>query len=142
MPCKTCDDGSGLLWDSLRSCPDCDKGKEIQHGYDKTELKLVEKRARILRKKIKAYKEKAMAEGIKDKQSEIVTVKGKKLFEFNNFNDWLNTAQNKFLAVNLRPNHYLCVDTQGNVCIKGVEFMTARDSGYFPVTVYQVVFDS
>ena len=137
MPCKTCDDGSGYLWDSLNACPDCAKGKEIQQGYDKEELKRIEKRTRKLRKKIKAYKEKTMNNDVID---EVIPVKGKKLFDFPSFNDWVNNAQNKFLAVNVRPNHYLCIDTQGNVCTKGKEFHTARDNGWFPVTVYQVVF--
>lgn len=138
MPCKTCDDGSGLLWDSLNACPDCDKGKAIQHGYDKEELKYIEKRARMLRKKIKAYKEKAMNDDVFD---EVVSVKGKKLFEFTSFNNWCDKAQSKFSTVNLRSNQYLCVDTQGNVLEKGKEFKTARDNGWFPVTVYQVVFN-
>ena len=138
MPCKTCDERCGLLWDSLRACPDCDKGKEIQHGYDKTELKLVKERARTLRKKIKAYEAENMNEIIEGLDE--VIIKGKKLFEFTSFNDWVNTAQRKFGAVSLRPNHYLCIDTQGNVCTKGKEFHTARDNGWFPVTVYQIVF--
>ena len=137
MPCKTCDDGSGLLWDSLNACSDCDKGKAIQHGYDKDELKRIEQRARQLRKKIKVYREKTMNDDVLD---EVVPVKGKKLFDFYSFNDWVNTAQRKFRSVNLRPNHYLCIDTQGNVCTEGKEFHAARDNGWFPVTVYQVVF--
>ena len=58
MGCKTCSDGeesTGYEWDSLRPCPDCDKGKQIQHEEDKKILKLIEVRARFLRKKIKAF---------------------------------------------------------------------------------------
>ena len=72
---------------------------------------------------------------------DVVLVKGKKLFDFTSFNDWVNTAQRKFGSVGLRSNQYLCIDTQGNVCTKGKEFHTARDNGWFPVTVYQVIFD-
>ena len=55
--CKTCDEGSGLLWDTTYACPDCEKGREIQHQYDKWELKAKEKRCRELRKRIKRYEQ-------------------------------------------------------------------------------------
>lgn len=45
---KTCSDGeesTGYEWDSLRPCPDCDKGKQIQNKEDKRELKFIEARA-------------------------------------------------------------------------------------------------
>lgn len=58
MGCPTCDsDAPGWLWDSLMPCHDCDEGRGHQHEYDKRELKLVEARARKLRKRIKEYKE-------------------------------------------------------------------------------------
>ena len=76
---------------------------------------------------------------LKDLLEDMVQVKGKILFEFLSFQDWVNTAQRKFASVNLNRNQHLCVDTQGNVLVKGLEFNRARDNGWFPVSVYQVV---
>ena len=58
MGCKTCSDGeesTGYEWDSLRPCPDCDKGRQIRNEYDKKELKVIAARARMLKKRIKAF---------------------------------------------------------------------------------------
>ena len=76
---------------------------------------------------------------LKDLLDDVVRVKGKILFEFLSFQVWVNTAQRKFASVNLNQNQHLCVDTQGNVLVKGLEFQRARDNGWFPVSVYQVI---
>ena len=70
---------------------------------------------------------------------DMVKVRGKILFEFSSFQNWVNSAQSKFARVNLNRNQYICVDTQGNALVKGLEFQRAKDNDWFPVTVYQVI---
>ena len=59
-----------------------------------------------------------------------------KLFEFSSFTKWVNKASSWFDGIDL--NKIICVDTKGRICVKGVEFMRARDEEAFPVSVYRI----
>jgi len=52
--CKECFD-VGYLWDSTIPCNKCDTGKANEHISNKISLKIHERRAKELRRKIKVY---------------------------------------------------------------------------------------
>ena len=62
---------------------------------------------------------------------------GEKLFEFQSFEDWCDTAKARFLLFNVRSKDVICVDSIGRICEKGKEFMRARDENTFPIIVYK-----
>lgn len=68
--------------------------------------------------------------------SHITVAAGRELFEFTTFENWCNSAQSKFMLAGVTGKDVLCIDSQGRVCQKGLEFMRARDDGSFPVRVY------
>ena len=57
MKCSNCED-SGYIFDTLHACDKCDLGKPIQHEHNEQELERLKKRCKVLREKIKEYKEK------------------------------------------------------------------------------------
>jgi hypothetical protein len=61
---------------------------------------------------------------------------GKKLFSFSTHLDWVNTAQRKFAANGVNSGMVICVDQQGRLLKKGLEFSRADKDGAFPVDVY------
>jgi len=54
ISCNSCED-SGYRFDTLCPCRECKLGEEKQNEHDKQELSYLNKRARILRKRIKTY---------------------------------------------------------------------------------------
>jgi len=63
---------------------------------------------------------------------------GKKLFQFENFNQWVNKASSWYGMTGLPRHRYISLDSVGNICVSGKEFMWARDNGAFPVSVYDI----
>lgn len=61
---------------------------------------------------------------------------GEKLFEFQTFTDWLNTAKQKFEHAAVRGNRVVAIDQKGRLCGWGEHFMKARDENAFPVQVF------
>lgn len=66
----------------------------------------------------------------------LIVVVGDALFNFTDFDNWCDTARVKFAQAGMTWKDVLCVDAFGRICLKGKEFMRARDEGAFPVTVY------
>lgn len=64
---------------------------------------------------------------------------GEEAFRFNKFSDWINSAGSLFEIAELRGADALCVDAKGRVCLRGKEFMRARDDGSFPIVVYRAL---
>ncbi len=68
---------------------------------------------------------------------------GEELFSFPDFNSWVNQASRFWRSLwrshGVRAVDTLCIDAEGRVCTKGVEFMRARDEGSFPVKVYRLL---
>jgi len=67
----------------------------------------------------------------------IMVLVGDKVFEFNDFEDWCDTAKIKFKNAGLRGENAVCVDTHGRICLSGKEFGRARDQGAWPVEVFE-----
>ena len=61
---------------------------------------------------------------------------GPKLFEFTSFDNWCDTAKNKFKRAGILSGSSLCIDTRGRICGWGEHFMTAQAEDAFPVSVY------
>ena len=72
---------------------------------------------------------------------EITVNAGDEVFSFSSFENWCDTAKEKFAIAGLRGDNSLCVDTQGRLCVSGKEFMRARDDRSFPVRVYRALCD-
>ena len=66
---------------------------------------------------------------------------GKKLFSFGSHQDWVNSAQRKFAVNGVNNEMVLCVDQQGRVLKKGLEFSRADKDSAFPVDVYLALED-
>ena len=63
---------------------------------------------------------------------------GPELFRFTSFADWVNHAQDRFIAARLGSWEYVCIDATGRICKIGKQFMSARDRNAFPVIVYHI----
>lgn len=73
--------------------------------------------------------------------TELRVLVGEELFDFASFDNWCDTARDKFAAARVRGTDTLCVDTLGHLCTCGKEFMRARDASAFPVRVYRMVIE-
>jgi hypothetical protein len=71
----------------------------------------------------------------------ITVMAGDEVFSFSDFENWCDTARDKFAVAGLRGADSLCVDTQDRLCRSGKEFMRAQDDGSFPVRVYRALCD-
>lgn len=69
-----------------------------------------------------------------------ITINAEYLFEFKNFQQWTNTAQQcyKSLGSSLAIQT-VCIDVQGNALTLGSDFIIAERSGNFPVKVYRLI---
>jgi hypothetical protein len=72
---------------------------------------------------------------------EITVTVGDEVFSFSDFENWCDTAKNKFMNAGLRGPDTLCMDTRGRLCKSGKEFMRARDDWSFPVRVFRALCD-
>lgn len=57
--------------------------------------------------------------------------------EFKTFNQWVNKGA-LWLGYNKRTHVLICLDSAGNICDIGEDFMAARDHGLFPVKAYLI----
>lgn len=55
--------------------------------------------------------------------------------EFKTFTKWVNHASS-WLRHNKRTHVLICLDSAGNICDIGEDFMAARDHELFPVKAY------
>ena len=73
--------------------------------------------------------------------NQISVLIGPELFDFTSFDNWCDTAREKFGAANVRGADTLCVDQRGRLCKCGAEFIRARDDDAYPVRVYRCVIE-
>jgi len=71
--------------------------------------------------------------------SQITLEVGPLLWQWATFDNWCDTAARMFRFHEVHGSDVVCVDSKGRVCAIGKHFMTARDEGAFPVSVYAVV---
>lgn len=71
----------------------------------------------------------------------VPVVLGKKLFQFNCHQDWVNRAQRAWKMAGVRSEDTICLDQKGRVLRKGLEFARADKEGAFPVVVYLALVD-
>lgn len=83
----------------------------------------------------KALRERLEASGA------VPVVLGKKLFQFNCHQDWVNRAQRAWKMAGVRSEDTICLDQKGRVLRKGLEFARAHKEGAFPVVVYLALVD-
>jgi len=67
-----------------------------------------------------------------------ININAELICEFSNFNSWVNHASS-WLGRLPKYTQYICVDTNGNICDIGEDFMKARDNNRFPVKAYRLV---
>jgi hypothetical protein len=73
------------------------------------------------------------------KKDDRINVNAEFICEFNNFEQWVNYASRTLgRARKTRNDILLCVDTAGNTCVIGEDFMFARDNHLFPVKAYRI----
>lgn len=58
--------------------------------------------------------------------------------EFISFSSWVNKAKSA-LSEYGRYQQVVCIDTEGNICFIGEDFMHARDNNLFPVKAYRLI---
>jgi hypothetical protein len=66
------------------------------------------------------------------------------VFDFPSYLNWVNTARTKFKREYKKgagDKDFLCVDAVGRICVKGAEFMRARDEKTFPIKTYRIIQD-
>jgi hypothetical protein len=63
---------------------------------------------------------------------------GKFLFKFDDFDNWCDTAREKFSDSGHKGEDTVCMDEKGRVCKWGEHFMRARDDNSFPIRVYSI----
>jgi hypothetical protein len=60
------------------------------------------------------------------------------MFRFNSKQQWVNKAQSWFRECGVRRGHYICLDSIGRVCEKGLEFSRAETENTYPIVVYKL----
>lgn len=68
----------------------------------------------------------------------IISVKAEHIYTFNSFSEWVNKASSRLGGFG-KSQKIICVDTEGNYCHQGEDFMIARDNNLFPVKAYRLV---
>ncbi len=63
---------------------------------------------------------------------------GRKLFEFESYQQWVNKASSWYGNRNATIHNTVSVDMNGCICATGKEFAKARDEDAFPVKVYSI----
>ena len=66
---------------------------------------------------------------------------GEELFTFTSEQHWINKARSWFGSLDMKPRDYICIDSDGRVCQKGLEFMRATKENTYPITVYKTLCD-
>lgn len=66
-----------------------------------------------------------------------LTLKAEFLFEFKDFEQWVNKASSWFTPYT-RYDKTVCLDINGRACTIGEDFMKARDENLFPVKAYRL----
>ena len=76
----------------------------------------------------------------KEIKFEDILLSAKKLFEFDDYDDWVDNATRRYGACGLnkkeRERLTITLDAKGRLCRRGADFMQARDEEKFPVSVY------
>lgn len=62
----------------------------------------------------------------------------KELFQFADFQQWINKGESWYHQHGARPINSISVDSAGRICTAGREFIRAREEGTFPVKVYRI----
>jgi hypothetical protein len=60
------------------------------------------------------------------------------MFRFENKQHWINKAQSWFRESGVKSGHYICIDSFGRVCEKGLEFSRAEKELTYPIIVYEL----
>ena len=68
--------------------------------------------------------------------NKVVVILGEELFSFSCFHQWVNKTHSWYRQHDANSNNSLAIDAKGRVCMRGKDFMRARDEESFPVKVY------
>lgn len=101
---------------------------EAAHASTSSELRRLDAENKALRARLEA-------------SGAVPVVLGKKLFQFNCHQDWVNRAQRAWKMAGVRSEDTICLDQKGRVLRKGLEFARADKEGAFPVVVYLALVD-
>jgi len=66
-----------------------------------------------------------------------VKINGEFICQFTSFSQWVNKAKS-WIGHFGRYQQIVCIDTLGNLCFIGEDFMYARDNNLFPVKAYRL----
>jgi hypothetical protein len=70
-----------------------------------------------------------------------ITINAKPVFEFTDYNDWLENGQKRFapwVKVYGKDHTVRVFDTQGNILTCGLDFRLAMEKGHNPFVAYQL----
>lgn len=67
---------------------------------------------------------------------ETLNIQGELLFEFASMSQWVNKASSWFKPYKFDKT--IAIDTNGDVCHIGEDFMNADEKGLFPIKVYRL----
>lgn len=62
----------------------------------------------------------------------------REMFRFSSQQNWVNNAQRVFADCGVYKHNYICLDSAGNVCTSGQQFMEAKANDNYPVIVYEL----
>ena len=62
----------------------------------------------------------------------------REMFRFSCEQDWVNSAQYKFAECGVSKHNYICLDSDGNVCRCGKQFMKATANETYPIIAYEL----
>ena len=65
-----------------------------------------------------------------------IEIQGEEMFRFTSKQQWINKAKSWFRECGVKK--YICVDSIGRVCEKGLEFSRAEDENTYPIVVYKL----
>ena len=63
---------------------------------------------------------------------------GERLFTVTSYEDAVKTMDLKFLRCGVVAKDIVCIDAQGRICRRDLQFQRAHQENAFPVTVYHI----
>ncbi len=77
-----------------------------------------------------------MEKRMTEERKTVIMFLGKKLFEFESMEQWVNKATSWYR--NCGTKDYVTVDSFGRICTRGAHFQRAKDDGAYPIRVYEI----
>jgi hypothetical protein len=135
-----------LVWGNVVEMIDGDSLKRYTNGHIKQKDMILSPMGESFLDRLKelklmgdTYDEQLVKEIQNSNRLDGVVIKlGAELFQFDDYENWCDTAKRKFKKANKHSNDVICLDTQNRICGWGEHFMKARDENAFPIKCYAI----